>query len=207
MVLGHSGNLKRDRRLILRWRLPSWPLWGSSVPCNIVTFTYKVAASLTATSKNHVAVNGNYQSDTTDLLPGMVIRTGFWVAARMHAGAAGRSTTIDVCQSTAFCVLTTLVVGRTRKFRSLSQKKSQVFSQQNKHFSNSKMTFAIRFFSPFGEIDSCSISLSYECHWSTSMQQTEDRFCERPNPLETCVLVVFSWRWIVPCMFTALLAF
>ena len=160
-------------------------LWASSVPCNI---TYKVAASLTATSKNHVAVNGNYQSDTTDLLPGMVIRTGFWVAACMHAGAAGRSTTIDVYQSTAFYVLTTLVVGRTQKFRSLP-KKNRRFSLSKiiVPFSISKMTFARHFFSPFGEIGSCSISLSYEYH----------KFCERPNPLESCVFVVFSWRWIL----------
>jgi len=96
-----------------------------------------------------------------------------------------------------------------RKNSGLCQKKNRWFSLSKiiVPFSISKMTFARHFFSPFGEIDSCSISLSYECHWSTSMQQTEDRFCERPNPLETCVLVVFSWRWIVPCMFTALLAF
>ena len=163
-------------------------LWASSVPCNI---TYKVAASLTATSKNHVAVNGNYQSDTTDLLPGMVIRTGFWVAACMHACMQEQQDgpRRSMCISLRPFMFWQHLWLAGRKNSGLCQKKNRRFSLSKiiVPFSISKMTFARHFFSPFGEIGSCSISLSYEYH----------KFCERPNPLESCVFVVFSWRWIL----------
>jgi hypothetical protein len=50
-------------------------------------------------------------------------------------------------------------------------------------------------FSPFGEIGSCSIFLSYQYQcWSTSTGRGQVMWTTKPS-WDLCV--VFSWRWIV----------
>ena len=82
-----------------------------------------------------------------------------------------------------------------RKNSGLCQKKNRRFSLSKiiVPFSISKMTFARHFFSPFGEIGSCSISLSYEYHWSTSTDRGQVLWTTKP-----------SWILCVRCFLLAL---